>query len=85
MYLKLSDGACEIFKHIHINIHMTGLRYGYITGRIYFTISTTKNTVEIDENQRSRYCRRTVESVKSSRRYIRYIERLLHFIFRNFY
>lgn len=26
-----------------------------------------------------------LESVKSSRRYIRYIERLLHFIFRNFY
>lgn len=58
---------------------------GISPGEFISRFSTSKNTVEIDENQRSRYCRRTVESVKSSRRYIRYIERLLHFIFRNFY
>lgn len=58
MYLKLSDGACDIFTHIYTNIHMTGLRYGYITGRIFHAVDfqpvkISRNTIEMDETRRS--------------------------------
>lgn len=53
MYLKLSDGACDIFTHIYTNIHMTGLRNGYITAVDFQPVKISRNTIEMDETSRS--------------------------------